>query len=160
MNGAYSPKDENEPPEKASRPFSIDRRGFVISEGAAAIIIASEDFAKAHGLCYDIEIKGWGMTSDAKHFVAPNPETVKACIKNAISHANLSPYDISCVNAHGTSTKIGDKIEWQALNSIFKGKIPPVSANKSFTGHAMGASSAIESVFAMEGMKRGVILPP
>ncbi len=159
MNGAYSPKDENEPPEKASRPFSIDRRGFIISEGAAAIIIASEDFAKTHGLDYDMQIKGWGMTSDAKHFVAPNLETVKACMENAICDAKLSPADISCINAHGTSTKIGDKIEWQALNSIFKGKIPPVSANKSFTGHAMGASSAIESVFAMEGMKRGVILP-
>lgn len=161
MNGAYRPKEgqPEEPPEKASRPFSINRRGFVVSEGAGCIVIASRDFAKAHGITHDIEMAGWAMTSDAHHFVAPNLETVTQCIRESIVHSGLQPVDIDAVNAHGTSTKIGDRIEGDALKDIFGEKIPPVSANKSQTGHAMGASSAIEMILAMEGMSRGTVLP-
>jgi 3-oxoacyl-[acyl-carrier-protein] synthase II len=161
MNGAYRPKEGQPegPPEKASRPFSINRRGFVVSEGAGCIILASKDFAKAHGIASDIEMAGWSMTSDAHHFVAPNLETVRRCIGESIAHSGLLPGDIDAVNAHGTSTKIGDRIEGDALMDIFGGKIPPVSANKSQTGHAMGASSAIESILAMEGMVRDTVLP-
>ena len=142
MNGAYSPKDENEPPEKASRPFSIDRKGFVISEGAAAIIIASGDFAKAHGLSYDIEIKGWAMTSDASHFVAPNLETVRACMKNAICDAGLLPRDISCINAHGTSTPLNDPAESLAIRKALgkSAESVAISSTKSMTGHLIGAA--------------------
>lgn len=161
MNGAYRPKEGQpaEPPKKASRPFSINRRGFVVSEGAGCIIIASKAFAKAHGLSAPIEMAGWAMTSDAHHFVAPNLETVKKCIAQSIAHAGLEPTDIDAVNAHGTSTKIGDKIEAEALKDIFKGHIPPVSANKSQLGHAMGASSAIEIILALEGMLHDTVLP-
>ncbi|MEI6126262.1 MAG: beta-ketoacyl-[acyl-carrier-protein] synthase family protein [Pseudomonadota bacterium] len=161
MNGAYRPKEGQEPelPEKASRPFSINRRGFVVSEGAGCIILASRAFAKAHGLSFRIEMAGWAMTSDAHHFVAPNLKTVRRCIGQSISHAGLGPGDIDAVNAHGTSTKIGDKIEAEALKDIFKSCIPPVSANKSQLGHALGASSAIETILAMEGMIRDTLLP-
>ena len=161
MNGAYHPKEgqEHEPPEKASRPFSINRRGFVVAEGAGCIIIATKAFARAHGLDPKIEMAGWAMTSDAHHFVAPNFETVKRCISQSIEHAGLAPSDIAAVNAHGTSTKVGDKVEADALKEIFGGRVPPVSANKSQTGHAMGASSAIETIFAMEGMLRDTLLP-
>ncbi|MBI4633669.1 MAG: beta-ketoacyl-[acyl-carrier-protein] synthase family protein [Deltaproteobacteria bacterium] len=161
MNGAYRPKEGQpvEPPEKASRPFSLNRRGFVVSEGAGCIIIARADFAKAHGLAPRIEMAGWAMTSDAHHFVAPNLETVKQCIAESIAHSGLQPGDIDAVNAHGTSTKIGDRIEGDALKDIFGGEMPPVSANKSQTGHAMGASSAIEIILAMEGMIRDMVLP-
>lgn len=161
MNGAYHPKagQENEPPEKASRPFSLHRRGFVVAEGAGCMVISTQEFARAHGLMASIEIAGWAMTSDAHHFVAPNFETVKRCISQSIDHAGLAPADIAAVNAHGTSTKVGDKVEADALKEVFNGRIPPVSANKSQTGHAMGASSAIETIFAMEGMLSDTLLP-
>ncbi len=160
MNGAYKhKKGSDEPPQSASRPFSINRKGFIVSEGAAGIIVCSKEFATAYGLDYKLEIAGFSMTSDAYHFVAPNLETVTRCISESISSAGIAPADIDAVNAHGTSTKIGDKVEYDALRSVFGKGIPPVSANKSQIGHAMGASSGIESIFAMEGMLRGTLLP-
>ena len=161
MNGAYRPKEgePHEEPGKVSRPFSVNRRGFVVSEGAGAIIIASAEFAAAHGLKPVFELAGWSMTSDASHFVAPNLATVQRCITETISNAGLKPTDIDAVNAHATSTKIGDKVEADALRNIFGDKIPPVSANKSQLGHAMGASSAIETILAMEGMRNEQLLP-
>ena len=161
MNGAYGPKEGQppEPPQRASRPFSVDRRGFVVSEGAGSVILATKEFADAHGLHYDIELAGWSMTSDATHFVAPNFETVRRAIREAIDDAGLQPADMDAVNAHATSTKVGDRVEFEAVSAVFNKKIPPVCANKSVTGHCMGASSAIEAILAMEGMKNGV-LPP
>jgi 3-oxoacyl-[acyl-carrier-protein] synthase II len=161
MNGAYGPKEgeEPEPPQRASRPFSVDRRGFVVSEGAGCVILASRDFADTHGLPYDIELAGWSMTSDARHFVAPNLETVRRAISESIQDAGIEVADIACVNAHATSTRVGDKVEFDALKAVFGEKMPHISANKSITGHCMGASSAIESILAMEGMQKG-ILPP
>jgi len=161
MNGAYRPKEgqPQEPPEKTSRPFSINRRGFVVSEGAGCIILATEEFAQAHGLKPKIEMAGWSMTSDASHFVSPKLETVQRCIEETIANAGLRPDDIDAVNAHATSTKVGDKVEADALSNIFGKNVPPVSANKSQTGHAMGASSAIEAILAMEGMIKETLLP-
>jgi 3-oxoacyl-[acyl-carrier-protein] synthase II len=161
MNGAYQPKPGQEPgpPARASRPFSIDRRGFVISEGAGCLIMATEAFARRRGLAGDIALAGWSMTSDASHFVAPNPATVTRCIAEAVADAGLQPAEVDAVNAHGTSTRIGDKVEARALAEVFSKRPPPVSANKSFTGHAMGASSAIETILAIEGMRRGRLLP-
>ncbi|HQL97942.1 MAG TPA: beta-ketoacyl-[acyl-carrier-protein] synthase family protein [Smithella sp.] len=161
MNGAYRPKEgqPEEPPEKTSRPFSANRRGFVVSEGAGCIILATGEFAKVHGLPSGMEIAGWAMTSDASHFVSPNLATVQKCMEETIANAGLKPEDIDAVNAHATSTKIGDKVEADALKNIFGGHVPPVSANKSQMGHAMGASSAIEAILAMEGMKKEIVLP-
>ena len=160
MNGAYKhKKDQPEEPAAASKPFSAARRGFVVSEGAAAVIIATWEFARAHGLPYAFEIAGWSMTSDAYHFVAPNPDTVTRCVAESIAAAGIAPSDIAAVNAHGTSTRVGDKVEHDALAAVFGSGIPPVTANKSQIGHAMGASSGIESVLALEGMKRGALLP-
>jgi 3-oxoacyl-[acyl-carrier-protein] synthase II len=161
MNGAYRyrPGNDDEIPSLASRPFSLDRRGFVISEGAGAIIIASKDFANAHGLKIKALIAGWSMTSDAFHFVAPKVETIGRCMAESIQDAGISSQEIDSVNAHAASTKVGDKVEYEALKTVFKGRVPPVSANKSLIGHAMGASSAIESVFAMEGMQNNILLP-
>ncbi|HOE33386.1 MAG TPA: beta-ketoacyl-[acyl-carrier-protein] synthase family protein [Smithella sp.] len=161
MNGAYRPKEgqPEEPPEKTSRPFSANRRGFVVSEGAGCIILATGEFVKVHGLPSGMEIAGWAMTSDASHFVSPNLATVQKCMEETIANAGLKPEDIDAVNAHATSTKIGDKVEADALKNIFGGHVPPVSANKSQMGHAMGASSAIEAILAMEGMKKEIVLP-
>jgi len=161
MNGAYTPKVGARPesPDKVSRPFSVDRRGFVISEGAGSIIIASREFAETHGLEYSMEMAGWSMTSDAYHFVAPNLKTVARCISESIEDAGIKPHDIDAINAHAASTKVGDKVEFDALRAVFGDEIPPVSANKSMLGHAMGASSAIESILAMEGMRYDTLLP-
>jgi 3-oxoacyl-[acyl-carrier-protein] synthase II len=161
MNGAYQTKPDpiEEDARRASRPFSLDRRGFVISEGAAGIILATDAFARAHGLAPTIEIAGWSMTSDAHHFVAPYLKTVARCIADSVDNAGISLHDVAAVNAHAASTKIGDQVEYEALKAVFGGRMPPVAANKSMIGHAMGASSAIESVFAMEGMLRDTLLP-
>jgi 3-oxoacyl-[acyl-carrier-protein] synthase II len=161
MNGAYVPK-EGQPPEAAdalSRPFSSHRRGFVIAEGAGCVILAAEGFARAHGLAHDIAMAGWSMTSDAHHFVAPNFETVRRCIRESIDDAGIASEAVSAVNAHAASTRVGDKVEFEALQSVFGRRMPPVTANKSLMGHAMGASSAIESIFSFMGMRDG-LLPP
>lgn len=161
MNGAYHPKEgrEADPAESASRPFSLDRRGFVISEGAGAVILATKEFADAHGLPYAARLAGWGMTSDAHHFVAPHLATVKQCMQDALADARVCPQDIAVVNAHAASTKVGDKVEYEALRAVFGDKMPPVTANKSLIGHAMGASSVIETIFALQGMQDS-LLPP
>ncbi len=161
MNGVYNPKEgrENDPPQTASRPFSPDRRGFVISEGAGALILTTRAFARSHGLQAEAELAGWGMTSDAHHFVAPHLPTVTRCMEDAIIDAGLAPNDIDAVNAHAASTRVGDKVEYDALQAVFGNNLPPVSANKSLIGHAMGASSVIETIFALHGMQDG-ILPP
>lgn len=160
MNGAYRTRrsEVDEPPERASRPFSVDRRGFVVSEGAAAVVLATPDFARAHGLAASVELAGWAMTSDAHHFVAPSLPMVCRCMSQAIEHASVSPGDIDSINAHATSTKVGDQVEAQALNEVF-GRPPPTTANKSMLGHAMGAGSALESVLAMESMLGSMVLP-
>ncbi len=161
MNGVYHPKEgrENDAPESASRPFSRDRRGFVISEGAGAVILTTREFADAHSLSYNHELAGWGMTSDAHHFVAPYFDTIKQCMQDALTDAGLVPGDIAAINAHAASTRVGDKVEYDALRAIFGDNLPPVSANKSMIGHAMGASSVIETIFALQGMQEN-ILPP
>jgi 3-oxoacyl-[acyl-carrier-protein] synthase II len=159
MNGVYIPREgrENDPPESASRPFSADRRGFVISEGAGAIILTTREFANAHGLDGTARLAGWGMTSDAHHFVAPNFDTVRQCMVDTIADAGINPADIDAVNAHAASTKVGDKVECDALRAVFDNRLPPVTANKSLIGHAMGASSAIETIFALQGMRDNVL---
>jgi 3-oxoacyl-[acyl-carrier-protein] synthase II len=161
MNGAFVPKEgaAEEPPQRASRPFSIDRRGFVISEGAGCIVLATREFARNHGLGHKIEIAGWSMTSDAHHFVAPHFETVRRCIRESLQDAGITSTQIDAVNAHATATRVGDKIEFDALYEVFNGRIPPVTANKSLIGHAMGASSAIESIFTFRGMETDTLLP-
>lgn len=161
MNGVYNPSKgrENDPPEMASRPFSTDRRGFVISEGAGAVVLTTREFADAHGLRYNAMLAGWGMTSDAHHFVAPYFDTIKKCMQDALIDASLVPGDIAAINAHAASTKVGDKVEYDALKAVFGAHLPPVCANKSLIGHAMGASSAIESIFALQGMAENIVPP-
>jgi 3-oxoacyl-[acyl-carrier-protein] synthase II len=148
-------------PTQASRPFSIDRKGIVLAEGGGAVVLAAEEAIDAWGLTPKAEVLGIGWTSDAHHITLPNPETVIRAMKDAIDDAELLPQDIQYVNAHGTSTKKGDKVEIECLRSIFGQHIEklPVSSNKSQIGHTLGASAAIEAALAIEGMHQGVILP-
>ncbi|MBU0943103.1 MAG: beta-ketoacyl-[acyl-carrier-protein] synthase family protein [Proteobacteria bacterium] len=156
------PKDRaHADPTQASRPFSLDRKGFVLSEGAAVLVLAAEDTIKALGLQPKAEIGGIGWTSDAKHFTRPNTETIVRAIHEAIADAEISPQDIGSINAHGTSTPTGDATEVECLRQVFGkgiGRIP-ITANKSQIGHSLGASAAIEAALSIEAMSRSILLP-
>jgi 3-oxoacyl-[acyl-carrier-protein] synthase II len=157
-----SPQDRAfQDPAQASRPFSIDRKGIVLSEGAGVIVLASEDMLSAYGLKPKAEVMGVGWTSDAYHFTLPNPETIVRAMHQAIDDAGLEPEDIQYVNAHGTSTSKGDASEIQCLRKVFGRQIEniPVSSNKSQIGHTLGASAAIEAALSIEAMRQGLILP-
>ncbi|MEE9935506.1 MAG: beta-ketoacyl-[acyl-carrier-protein] synthase family protein [Deltaproteobacteria bacterium] len=146
---------------QASRPFSIDRRGFVLSEGAGVVVLAAEEAAKAHGLTPRAEVLGVGWTSDAYHYTSPNPATIIRALRETIADAELKPADIQYVNAHGTSTPKGDRTEIKCLRDVF-GKLMekiPVSSNKSQLGHTLGATAAIEAALTIEGMRQGILLP-
>ncbi len=148
-------------PAQASRPFSLDRRGFVLSEGAGVVVLAAEEVIKAHGLIPKAEVLGVGWTSDAHHYTSPNPVTIIRAIRETLEDAGLQPADIQYVNAHGTSTAKGDRMEVQCLREIFGRRIEkiPVSSNKSQLGHTLGATAAIEAALAVEGMRKGILLP-
>jgi 3-oxoacyl-[acyl-carrier-protein] synthase II len=164
MNGAFKSIKESDrahtDPAKVSRPFSADRKGFVVSEGGAAYVVTTRKYAREHGLPVRGVIRGIGMTSDAKHYVAPALPTIVGCIGDAIRDAGLTPQDIGAINAHAASTNVGDATEIKALEQVFGiGHGIPMSANKSQIGHTMGASSAIELVLSIEGLNRGLLLP-
>jgi len=148
-------------PTQASRPFSIDRKGFVLSEGACALVLAAEETLPLYGLEPKAEVLGVGWTSDAHHFILPNPETIIRAIRDAIEDAEIAPGDIDYINAHGTSTPKGDASEIQCLRAVFGDHLPyiPVSSNKSQLGHTLGASAAIEAALSIEAMQRGLLLP-
>ncbi len=146
---------------QASRPFSIDRKGMVLSEGCGVLVLAAEEAVKAHGLIPKAEVLGVGWSSDAYHFTLPHPPTIVRSIAGAIDDAGLSPLDIEYVNAHGTSTNKGDSAEIECLRRVFGNRLEklPLSSNKSQIGHTLGASAAIEAAFGIEGMRQGVMLP-
>lgn len=156
------PKDRAaEDPTQASRPFSLDRKGFVLAEGAGVLVLAAEDAVQALGLVPKAEIAGVGWNSDALHFTRPNGTTIIRAMHDAIYDAEISPADIGVVNAHGTSTPTGDGTEVECLRAVFGKNVSaiPVSANKSQVGHSLGASAAIEAALAIEAMTRGIVLP-
>ena len=146
---------------QASRPFSYDRRGFVLSEGAGVVVLAAEEVIKAYGLKPKAEVLGIGWTSDAHHYTAPHAPTIVRAIKETIEDAGLIQEDIQYINAHGTSTPKGDSMEIKCLREIFGKKIEkiPISSNKSQLGHTLGATAAIEAALTIEGMHRGILLP-
>ncbi len=156
------PKDRaTDDPTQASRPFSLDRKGFVLAEGAGVIVLAAEEVVQAHGLKKRAEIAGIGWNSDAHHFTRPNAKTVTRAMLDAIDDAEIPPSAIGAINAHGTSTPRGDSTEVECLRTIFGSGLEkiPVSANKSQVGHSLGASAAIEAALAIEAMQQGIVLP-
>lgn len=148
-------------PAQASRPFSVDRRGFVLSEGAGVIVLAAEEMLARHGLTARAEVMGVGWTSDAYHFTSPNRETIIRAIREAIADAGLKPEDIGYINTHGTSTQKGDLAEIDCLRTVFGPHLAkiPLSSNKSQIGHTLGAAAAIEGALTIEGMRQGILLP-
>jgi 3-oxoacyl-[acyl-carrier-protein] synthase II len=153
----------NDDPQTASRPFDLNRDGFVLGEGGAILILESEEHARARGANILAEIVGYGATNDAFHLTAPAPNGrgAAACMRIALENANLGPDDISYINAHGTSTPLNDKNETAAIKSIFgeQAYSIPVSSTKSMTGHLMGAAGALEAVICVRAIQEG-ILPP
>jgi 3-oxoacyl-[acyl-carrier-protein] synthase II len=148
-------------PTQASRPFSVDRRGFVLAEGAAVVVLAAEEAVRSLGLTPRAEVAGVGWTSDAYHFTLPNPDTIVRAIRDAIADAEVSAREIGHVNAHGTSTPKGDSIEVECLRAVFGSSLAriPISANKSQIGHTLGAAAAVEAALGIEAMGRGLVLP-
>ena len=153
----------NDDPEHACRPFDLDRDGFVIGEGGGALVIETEEHALARGAKIHAVLAGWANTSDAHHVTAPCPDGAgaAACMKRALARADMQPSDIGYINAHGTSTMLGDKAETLAIKAVFGGResAPPISATKSATGHLMGAGGLTESIACIKAIQDG-ILPP
>lgn len=153
----------NDDPATASRPFDKERDGFVLGEGAAAFVFEEYEHAKARGATIYAEVVGAGMTADAYHITAPQPEGEGATrvMKLALEDANLSAGDIDYVNVHGTSTPLGDVAELKAIDNVFGSSLDQlnISSTKSMTGHLLGAAGAIEAVAAVMSIKHGVIPP-
>ena len=145
----------NESPEKASRPFDIDRDGFVIAGGAGMLVVEELDHALERNADIYAEITGYGATSDGDDMVHPSGEGATNCMLKAVEmHAKDN---IDYINAHGTSTPAGDPVELESIKKVFKDKIPPISSTKSQTGHTLGAAGALESIFSLLMLKNSFI---
>jgi 3-oxoacyl-[acyl-carrier-protein] synthase II len=155
--------DRNDDPTAASRPFDKNRDGFVMGEGAGIVILEEYEAAKARGAKIYAEVVGYGMTGDAYHLTAPAPggEGGARSMKMALKNAGVAPEKVDYINAHGTSTPIGDVYESMAIKSIFgdHAKKMMVSSTKSMTGHLLGAAGGIEAVYTLMAMDKGVVPP-
>jgi 3-oxoacyl-[acyl-carrier-protein] synthase II len=153
----------NDSPETASRPFDKERDGFVICEGGGTLVLEELEFAQARGARIYAEMIGYGKSSDAYHIVTPDPEArgVKLAITRALRDAGVEPADVQYINAHATSTGLGDIAETQAIKAVFgeQAKTVPVSSNKSMFGHALGAAGALEAICTVLTIKDGIIPP-
>ena len=150
--------DRNDEPQLASRPFDAQRSGFVMGEGAAALVLEDYEIAKARGAKIYAELVGFGESGDANHITTPAPEGEGAyrAMKAALAMANTQ---VDYINAHGTSTKYNDYYETLALKKVFNGSVPPVSSTKGQIGHCLGAAGGLEAVISIMAMQKG-ILPP
>ncbi|MCH9769314.1 MAG: beta-ketoacyl-ACP synthase II [Gammaproteobacteria bacterium] len=153
----------NDEPTKASRPFDKDRDGFVLGEGAGILILEDYEHAKKRGAKIYAEILGFGMSGDAYHMTAPDPEGRGACLamENTLKSAGLKPEDVDYMNAHGTSTYANDKTEALAIKRVFTGHTDKlaVSSTKSMTGHLLGAAGAVEAIFSILAINNNIVPP-
>ena len=151
----------NPDPKAASRPWDRDRDGFVLSDGAGSLVLEEFEHAKARGAHIHAEIIGFGASSDAHHMTAPPEDGRGAALAmtNAIDDAEIDVSEVDYINAHGTSTPLGDIAETIALKSVFGDSVPQISSTKSMTGHTLGAAGAIESIFCIKAINEGIIPP-
>ncbi|MFK5890085.1 MAG: beta-ketoacyl-ACP synthase II [Flavobacteriaceae bacterium] len=163
FNAMFALSTRNDDPKSASRPFDKDRDGFVLGEGAGALILEEYEHAIKRGATIYAEIIGGGLSADAHHITAPHPEGLGAInvMKNCLENADLKPEDVDAINMHGTSTPLGDIAESKAIKAVFGEHAYSININstKSMTGHLLGAAGAIESIASILAIKHGIIPP-
>jgi 3-oxoacyl-[acyl-carrier-protein] synthase II len=163
FNAMKALSERNDSPETASRPFDKDRDGFVLGEGAGALILEEYEHAKARGATIYAELIGGGMSADAYHITAPHPDGLGAIsvMKNAIKDAKIQPEDVDYINVHGTSTPLGDISETRAIQSVFGDHAYKlnISSTKSMTGHLLGAAGAIEAIASVLSIHHQTVPP-
>ncbi|MCL4146729.1 UNVERIFIED_CONTAM: hypothetical protein GTU68_059015 [Idotea baltica] len=163
FNAMHALSTRNESPETASRPFDSTRDGFVLGEGAGALVIEEYEHAKARGAKIYAEVAGGGLSSDAYHMTAPHPEGigVVAVMRNCLENAGLKPEDVDHINTHGTSTPLGDVAELKAISEVFGSHAKNININstKSMTGHLLGAAGAIEAISVILAMEHSIVPP-
>jgi len=163
FNAMHALSTRNESPETASRPFDANRDGFVLGEGAGALILEEYEHAVARGAKIYCEVMGGGMTSDAHHMTAPHPEGIGVVrvMENCLKDAGMTPDQVDAINTHGTSTPLGDVAELKAISKVFGSHAPNININstKSMTGHLLGAAGAIEAIASILAMKHSLVPP-
>lgn len=163
FNAMHALSTRNESPETASRPFDATRDGFVLGEGAGALILEEYEHAKKRGAKIYAEVVGGGMSSDAYHMTAPHPDGigVERVMLNTLRDANMSTNDVDTINTHGTSTPLGDVAELKAIVNVFGDHAKDININstKSMTGHLLGAAGAIEAIASILAMEHGIVPP-
>jgi 3-oxoacyl-[acyl-carrier-protein] synthase II len=163
FNAMKALSERNDDYKTASRPFDAERDGFVLGEGAGAIVLEEYEHAKARGAKIYAEVIGGGMSSDAHHMTAPHPEGIGviAVMKNCLENSGIKPQDVDHINTHGTSTPLGDVAELKAISEVFGNHAKNININstKSMTGHLLGAAGAIESIASILAMQNGIIPP-
>ena len=163
FNAMHALSTRNEDPTTASRPFDSTRDGFVLGEGAGAIILEEYEHAKARGAKIYAELIGGGLSSDAYHITSPHPDGlgVKAVIKNCLNNARVSFEEVDAINTHGTSTPLGDVAELKAISEVFGDHAKNININstKSMTGHLLGAAGAIEAISVILSIKNSIVPP-
>ncbi|WP_420571072.1 beta-ketoacyl-ACP synthase II [Kordia sp.] len=163
FNAMHAMSTRNDDPQSASRPFDANRDGFVLGEGAGAIVLEEYEHAKARGAKIYAEVIGGGLSSDAYHMTAPHPEGIGviAVMKNCLENAGMQPEDVDHINTHGTSTPLGDVAELKAITEIFgaHAKNLNINSTKSMTGHLLGAAGAIEAIASILAIEHGIVPP-
>ena len=163
FNAMHALSTRNEDPKTASRPFDKDRDGFVLGEGAGALILEEYEHAKARGAKIYAELAGGGLSADAHHMTAPHPEGIgaKKVMINCLRDAGLNPEDVDTINMHGTSTPLGDVAETNAVKAVFGDHAYKININstKSMTGHLLGAAGAIEAIACIMAIKNSIVPP-
>ncbi|MDC7994908.1 beta-ketoacyl-ACP synthase II [Altibacter sp. HG106] len=163
FNAMHALSTRNESPETASRPFDATRDGFVLGEGAGALILEEYEHAKKRGAKIYAEVVGGGMSSDAYHMTAPHPDGigVERVMLNCLRDANMDPKEVDAINTHGTSTPLGDVAELKAITKVFGEHAKEININstKSMTGHLLGAAGAIEAIASILSMQHGIVPP-
>ena len=163
FNALHALSERNDSPQTASRPFDVDRDGFVLGEGAGAVILEEYEHAKRRGAKIYAEIVGGGMSADAYHITAPHPEGLGALnvMKNALRDANMDATEVDYINVHGTSTPLGDVSETKAILKLFGDHAYNlnISSTKSMTGHLLGAAGIIESIASILAIQNGIVPP-
>ena len=163
FNAMHALSTRNDDPATASRPFDKDRDGFVLGEGAGALILEEYEHAKARGAKIYCELAGGGLSADAHHMTAPHPEGLgaKAVMLNCLKNANLAPTDVDAINMHGTSTPLGDIAESKAIQEVFGDHAYNININstKSMTGHLLGAAGAVEAIASILAITNKMVPP-